>query len=301
MHASCCGPDGSGGCTPSLPTCTEAWPLSGRVRGFALQLALQIAILESQQAPASTMHLALQQQQQQQPQGSLQAAGAASLHAGAGAPNDAQLLQTLLALNSSQQLPLLQQPVQQLLPLQPQPMQQPAPQLGSQGGLWEQRLRAQLASGQGGSNGGMNSLPPGNNSFQQFHLNSVGPQPPAAQQQQPAPQAGQQQPQQKPQQPQEQPQAVQQQEAQQAQQQQQQAQQQQAQQALPVDDAVSMLLNCFPAPAVGTGIGSGLGSDLKALLNSSGSESGDSLLGSLLRAAGGQPGVDDLAAMLSSL
>ena len=289
-----------GGSTLSLPTCTGGMASERASALFCPSTALQIAILESQQGPASTVYP--QQQQQQQPHGSLQAA-AAGLPAGAVAPNDAQLLQTLLSL-SSQQLPLLQQPAQQLLPLQPQPAQQPVQQLGSQGGLWEQRLRAQLASGQGGSNGGISSLPPGNYSFQPCHFNSLGPQPPAVQQQQPAPPATQQQ--QQHQQHQQQQQQQQQQQAQAAQQQraspeQQQQAQQAQQQALPVDDAVSMLLNCFPPPAGGTGIGSGLGSDLKALLNSSGSESGDSLLGSLLRAAGGQPGVDDLAAMLSSL
>ncbi|PRW39202.1 Myb-related transcription factor [Chlorella sorokiniana] len=243
----------------------------------AMQQALQTlqrecveAIVEARHGPAGGMQPPSQQQQQpplQQPQ-------AGGLQGGAGGPSEAQLLQTLIAL-SSQQLSSVQQQQQQpaLPPLQ----------LGSQGGLWEQRLRAQLAGSQGGGSSGINSLGPGTSPFQPVQPTNFGPQPPAAQPQQQAQQQAAPQPQQ---------QAGQAQQGQQA---------QQAQQgALPVDDAVSMLLNCFPAPAGGSGAAA-IGSDLEALLKSSGSESGDSLLGSLLRAAGGQPGVDDLAAMLSSL
>ena len=68
-----------------------------------------------------------------------------------------------------------------------------------------------------------------------------------------------------------------------------------------LDSTLSMLLSCFPPPAAGAGGGGSGSDDLVAMLNSAGSAGGDSLLGSLLRAAGGQPGVDDLANMLASL
>ncbi|EFN54019.1 hypothetical protein CHLNCDRAFT_136057 [Chlorella variabilis] len=70
------------------------------------------------------------------------------------------------------------------------------------------------------------------------------------------------------------------------------------QQPQQLDDTLSLLLGSFPPPAAAAG--GRTDSDVQMLLNSAGS-AGDSLLGSLLRAAGGQPGIDDLAAMLASL
>jgi hypothetical protein len=72
-----------------------------------------------------------------------------------------------------------------------------------------------------------------------------------------------------------------------------------------LDETLALLLGSFPPPAAPAAAG-GDSDVAMQLLNSAGSASGgcggtDSLLGSLLRAAGGQPGVDDLAAMLSSL